>query len=112
LKDININKKINKEDITKLIQYLVSDRDIFREKLRKGDKYKEWPAKVTLKKKVAPKQARMYPQPPHDHEIIDQMMGRFMDTEIVKTCKDNSDWRGHAVLQKKKDGKKLPIGLI
>jgi hypothetical protein len=23
----------------------------------------------------------------------------------VELCKDNSDWKGHAVLQKKKDGK-------
>jgi hypothetical protein len=35
------------------MQYLISDRDIFREKLRKGDKYSGHPAKVTLKKKVA-----------------------------------------------------------
>jgi hypothetical protein len=28
-----------------------------------------------------------------------------MDTGIVETCENDSDWRGHAVLQKKKDGK-------
>jgi hypothetical protein len=33
------------------------------------------------------------------------MMGQFMDTGIVGTYEDDSDWRGHAVLQKKKDGK-------
>jgi hypothetical protein len=43
-----------------LIQYLISDKDIFREKLRKDDKYTGRPAMVTLKKGVAPKQARMY----------------------------------------------------
>jgi hypothetical protein len=37
------------------MQYLISDRDIFREKLRKGDKYLGLPAKVTLRKGVAPK---------------------------------------------------------
>jgi hypothetical protein len=58
-----------------LIQYLISNKDIFREKLRKGDKYTGRPAKITLKKGVAPKQARMYPRPPRDHKIIDQMMG-------------------------------------
>jgi hypothetical protein len=105
IKDINVNRNINSESITKLMQYLISDRDIFREKLRKGDKYSGHPAKVTLKKGVAPKQARMYLRPPRDHEIIDQMMGQFMDTRIMETCEDVSDWRGHAVLQKKKDGK-------
>jgi hypothetical protein len=33
------------------------------------------------------------------------MIVHFIDIEIVEICKDNSDWRGHAVLQKKKDGK-------
>jgi hypothetical protein len=33
------------------------------------------------------------------------MMGQFIDTGIVEICKDDSDWRGHTVLQKKKDGK-------
>jgi hypothetical protein len=33
------------------------------------------------------------------------MMGQFIDTKIVELCKNDSDWREHAVFQKKKDGK-------
>jgi hypothetical protein len=29
----------------------------------------------------------------------------LFDTEIVELCEDDSDWREHVVLQKKKDGK-------
>jgi hypothetical protein len=60
LKDVSINGNINKDSITKLIQYLISNKNIFREIMRKGDKYIGRPAKVTLKKGVAPKQTRMY----------------------------------------------------
>jgi hypothetical protein len=34
----------------------------------------------------------MYPRTPRDHEIIEQMMGQFIDTKIVETCKDDSNW--------------------
>jgi hypothetical protein len=44
LKDVSVNGNINKDSIPKLIQYLISDKDIFREKLRKGDKYTGKPA--------------------------------------------------------------------
>jgi hypothetical protein len=91
IKDINVNGNINSENITKLMQYLISNRDIFREKLRKGDKYSGHPAKVTLRKRVTPKQARMYLQPLWDHEIIDQVVGQFIDTGIVEICEDDSD---------------------
>jgi hypothetical protein len=59
--------------------------------LRKGDKYSGTPRKGNSKKRVAPKQARMYSRPPRDHEIIDQMMGQFMDTGIVETCEDGGN---------------------
>jgi len=105
MKNIIVNGNLKKDVTRKLVKYLVENKSIFREKLRKGDAYIGEAAKITIKKGIAPKQARIYPRPPKDHDIIEEMMKEFQESEIVEKCEKDSDWRGHAVLQKKKDGK-------